>query len=159
MPTLFFPRALGAAGSSSSSSSGVVWRNRDGAAQAAYNNTRLDAPEHISMVEALPDSNITPHDNTNLNTLDGEGKEQLREHLEAIKQILTCVCFQCSTLSNPKPGNTIAVKNITKRVHCRAYRVFEYYIDKLENDTGRTAFLLCEQMTEDSAKFFTCGFC
>ena len=71
---------------------------------------------------------------TNLSKLTEAQWNKLAEHLKSLDQPLTRCCFQCGMLNYPKKDDTIIVENVTCKRDCRAYRVFEYYIEKLQKD-------------------------
>ena len=80
-------------------------------------------------------------------------------HFEAITKVPSCVCFQCGWLMYAKSANKILVQNITAKEQCRAYRVFVYYITKLQRKAPpNTTTFLCETAGAGS-KVWACSFC
>ena len=64
-------------------------------------------------------------------------------------------------LNYPTSGDIITVQNISEKRDCRAYRVFEHYIDQLEERIGdqETAFLCEPAKNGNGANVYTCSFC
>ena len=65
---------------------------------------------------------------------------------------------QCGMVNYPKSGDTIHVRNVSSKADCRAYRVFEHYISRLEERLDDAAFL-CEPVEEGGCRAYACSFC
>jgi hypothetical protein len=50
---------------------------------------------------------------------------------------MTCVCFQCGMVNHRSNTHVITVRNVTRQRDCRAYRVFRYYIRRLQRKETR----------------------
>jgi hypothetical protein len=50
----------------------------------------------------------------------------------SIAEPMTCVCFQCGMVNHRSNTHVITVRNVTRPRDCRAYRVFRYYIRRLQ---------------------------
>ena len=97
------------------------------------------APEHLAMVNNLLGDNAKNkhiHDASNLGKISQAQWRGLREHVLTLSHPMTRCCFQCGMLNHPVPKglDIIIVEDIHEIKHCRAYRVFKYYIKKLVND-------------------------
>ena len=56
-------------------------------------------------------------------------------HLEKISEYPRCVCFNCGMTMYPSKAKETICALVQKREDCRAYRVFEYYIKSLVENT------------------------
>ena len=62
-------------------------------------------------------------------------------------------------LNYPKTGDKIVVQNVSCKEECRAYRVFEHYIEHLQESTDETVFI-CEPVSNGvSSRVYACNFC
>ena len=126
-----------------------VWQ-QIGKVNLNAHNPNPGAPEHLDMVNNLLGDNANRNgmeDGSNLSSISQPQWRRLREHVLTLSHPMTRCCFQCGMMNLPAiKGSTdiITVEDIHEKKHCRAYRVFKYYIKKLVKDR-------CERLGPDAS--------
>ena len=148
---------------------GSYWHARRRVDAPAHNPTPR-APEHLAMLNNLAGQRTKPAVGTHLPT-DKRTWRRLSMHAQHVAAAPTRCCFQCGMLNYPKEGDEIVVQNVRKKVDCRAYRVFRYYIKKLiadkvarhsDNTTlceAKQSVFLCKPQEGGGCRVYTCAAC
>ena len=114
-------------------------------------NPNPGAPEHLAMVNNLlgdNDDKKPVHEASNLGNISQPQWRGLRNHVLTLSHPMTRCCFQCGMMNHPAAKGSediIIVDDIHELKHCRAYRVFKYYIKKLVSDR-------CERLGPDASE-------
>ena len=127
-----------------------VWQ-QIGKVNLNAHNPNPGAPEHLAMVNNLLGDNADKkpvHEASNLENISQPQWRGLRNHVLTLSHPMTRCCFQCGMMNHPAAKGTediIIVDDIHELGHCRAYRVFKYYIKKLVSDR-------CERLGPDASE-------
>ena len=153
-----------------------VWK-QIGKVNLNAHNPNHGAPDHLSMVNNLLGDNAKKkptHGSTNLGNISQAHFRGLREHVLALSKPMTRCCFQCGMMNHPCSTDIIIVEDIHEKKHCRAYRVFKYYIKKLvsdrcdrlgsdatpaERDKLSKEIFLCEPADGGGCRVYACTSC
>ena len=126
-----------------------VWQ-QIGKVNLNAHNPNPGAPEHLAMVNNLLGDNADKkpiHETSNLENISQPQWRGLRNHVLTLSHPMTRCCFQCGMMNHPAAKGSediIIVDDIHELGHCRAYRVFKYYIKKLVSDR-------CERLGPDAS--------
>jgi len=106
------------------------WAERRRNAEHVH-NARPRAVEHLTMLNNLT---AQAHNHGVDTHLPNEASvwAKLSRYATSIAEPMTCVCFQCGMVNHRSNTHVITVRNVTRPRDCRAYRVFRYYIRRLQ---------------------------